>query len=318
MYRIGVDLGGTKIQTVVVNKKSEVKGQDRRETPRSGGPKDVTKTIADSVKAAIKDAGKPLDKILGIGVGGPGQIDARAGTLSNAGNLPGWKLTYPLGTELSKRVKLPVDLGNDVQVAVRGEAELGAGRPYNSFLGLWPGTGVGGGIVIQRKMWLGRGAAGEIGHTVINAVNGPPCSCGHFGCVEAYAGRGSMTERANLLVAQGHHTRLFEIQQEKGKDRLTSGVWAKAIKEKDKMAMELLDRAIWALGQGAGSAVNLLDVDAVIIGGGLGVRFGQDFADRIGREAHTRLLRPDKAPDFVVAELGDLGGAIGAALLPLD
>ena len=318
MYRVGVDLGGTKVQTVVVNKKSVVRGQDRRPTPRKGGPAAVTKAIAKSVKAAIKDAGKPVDKFIGIGLGGPGQIDRRAGTLSNAPNLPDWRGTYNLASELSQLTGLPVELGNDVQVAVRAEAELGAGRGYDSFLGLWPGTGIGGGIVIKDKMWLGRGAAGEIGHTVINAVNGPPCHCGKFGCLEAYSGRAAMTDRARLLMAQGHETDLFKIMEKKGKDRLSSGVWAKALKKKDPMAVDLIDRATWALGQGAGSAVNLLDVDAVVVGGGLGIRFGQKWVDKIAAEAHKRLLKPENAPDFLVAELGDLGGAIGAALLPLD
>lgn len=313
----GVDLGGTKIQVAIVDPENNVRGTDRRPTPTVGTPDDVADTIAASVEAAAKDAGFTLDKICAAGVGSPGQIDLNSGTVSNAGNLPGWKTaTYPLGPELSKRLGgIPVAIGNDVQVAVDAEVHLGAGRPYKSLLGVFCGTGVGGGVVMGDELWVGRGAAGEIGHTVVEAKGGALCPCGRYGCLEAYAGRSAMEIQARKWHSEGKSTKLFKIMEKKGKTRLASGVWDKALKKEDKMATKLVDRAVWALGQAIGSSVNLLDVDAVVIGGGLGIRLGHPFADRIAEAMKPRLIKPDVAPPVLIAELGDLGGAIGASLL---
>ncbi len=316
MLRAGVDLGGTKIQVAIVDHTDQVLGTDRRPTPTTGTPDGVADAIASSVKAAITAAGVDLTEVVGVGVGGPGQIDVQAGTLSNAGNLPGWMITYPLVAELSKRLGgIPVFLGNDVQVGVNAEVRLGAGREYDSLLGVFCGTGVGGGIVIKDNLWVGRGAAGEIGHVQIMAKGGALCGCGRRGCMEAYAGRAAMEEQARAWVRKGRRTDLFKIMKKKEKPRLASGVWASALKKNDKMAHKLVDRAIWALGSGIGSSINLLDVEAVIIGGGLGIRLGQPFVDSIREAMIPHLIKPDHPPAVLLAELGDLGGALGAALL---
>lgn len=319
MLRAGIDLGGTKIQTVVVDENHKVIGQDRRPTPTTGTPDGVADQMAESVRAAMRDAGAEFSLLVGAGIGAPGQVDPSAGTVSNAGNLPGWMLTYPLTTEMSKRLGgVPVFVANDVQVAVKAELRLGAGRPYTSMLGVFCGTGVGGGVVINDEMWLGRGAAGEIGHLCIQAQGGAPCTCGRSGCMEAYAGRAAMEIQARKWVKKGHKTSLFKIMKKKGKPRLASGVWYSALKHKDKMATKLVKRAIWALGAGVGSAVNLTDVEAVVIGGGLGIRLGQPFVDKVEAAMQPHLIKPQSPPKVLLAELGDLGGAIGASLLVSD
>lgn len=316
MLRAGVDLGGTKIQVAIVDQLNRVLGTDRRPTPTTGTPDNVTDEIAASVRAAADNAGVSLDEIGGVGLGGPGQIDVDAGTLSNAGNLPGWMITYPLVHELSSRLDgKPVRLGNDVQVGVNAEVRLGAGREYHSLIGVFCGTGVGGGVVINNELWIGRGAAGEIGHMQVQAKDGAPCTCGRTGCMEAYAGRSAMEIQARKWHAEGKKTDLFKIMEKKAKPRLASGVWDAALKKNDPMAKKLVDRAIWALGSGIASAVNLLDVEAVIIGGGLGIRLGQPFADSIKEAMLPHLIKPATPPAVLVAELGDLGGALGAALL---
>lgn len=317
MLRAGVDLGGTKIQTAIVDQENIVVGTDRRQTPHEGGPPAVAEAIAASVEGAIANGGIAPSEVGAVGIGSPGQIDQHAGTVSHAGNLPDWSGAYALAPELSQRLERSVALGNDVQVAVRGESELGAGEPYNSFLGVFVGTGIGGGIVINRKIWIGRGAAGEIGHTVVN-VNGPPCPCGRRGCLEAYSGRAAMETQARRWHAEGRETVLFDIMQKKNRRRLTSGIWARALKKGDPMATELIDRSVMALGTAIGSAINLLDTDAVVIGGGLGIRLGEPFVDRIEEAALPRMVMSNRPPAFRLAELGDLGGAIGAALLVQD
>jgi glucokinase len=133
--------------------------------------------------------------------------------------------------------------------------------------------------------------------------------------MEAYAGRRPMEEKARKEYADGAKTKLFEIMEEHGRDRLTSGIWERAIDHHDPLAKKLIDRALKALGAGVASAVNLLDVEAVIVGGGLGVRFGQPYVERIAKHMHPHLFVDDRPPAMHVAELGDLGGAIGASLL---
>ena len=192
--RGGIDLGGTKIQAVVIDESDSVAGQARRSTPRDGGPADVADAIAEALEEAAKAAGGTPAALTGIGVGSPGTVNEATGTVANARNLRNWTNPFPLGETLASRFGVPVRVGNDVGTAVEGEAVLGAGRPFRTFLGLWWGTGVGGAIMVERHRWLGRGAAGEIGHMVIK-LGGARCTCGRRGCVEAYAGRAAL-ERA--------------------------------------------------------------------------------------------------------------------------
>lgn len=312
--RGGVDLGGTKIQTVVVDERSQVLGEARHPTPTKGGPKDVADEIVAAMREAAEQADVEPSQLAGMGVGSPGDADERTGVVSGARNLPGWEGQFPLGDHLSEALGTTVAVGNDVQVAVEGEFHLGAGKPYDSVLGVFWGTGVGAGLILDGKPWIGRGAAGEIGHTVVK-IDGARCPCGRRGCLEAYAGRASMEAKARREVEKGRKTKLFEIMEERGRDRLTSGIWERALEHDDDLAKELIDRAVKYLGAGIASALNLLDPEAVIFGGGLGVRFGESHGPRIEKQMGKHLFVSDRPPAFHVAELGDLGGAIGAALL---
>jgi glucokinase len=314
--RGGVDLGGTKIQAVVVDEEHAVVGQERSPTPTAGGPTAVVAAIADTLRGAAKAANLATSSLERVGVGSPGAIDQAAGTVAQARNLPGWEGTFPLADALAAAVGAPVAVENDVQVAVIGEFELGAGRPYSSLLGVWWGTGVGGGLILDGKPWVGRGAAGEIGHVVVR-IGGAHCPCGRRGCLEAYAGRGAMEARARHLVERGRKTNLFDIMEKHGRRRLTSGVWARALDHGDEMATDLIDRAISALGAGIASAVNLLDIEAVVIGGGLGTRLGEPYVERIAAAMQPHLFVSERPPAVLPAALGDLGGAIGATLIAL-
>lgn len=311
--RGGIDLGGTKIQAVVVDERNQLLGDARRPTPTEGGPPAVATAMAETMRGAIAAAGVDPTRVSTVGVGAPGAIDAAAGTVTGAGNLPDWAGTYPLGPALAELLDAPVRLGNDVEVATTAEYELGAGRPYRSLIGVFCGTGVGGGIILDGRSWLGRGAAGEIGHMVVHR-DGALCTCGRRGCLEAYAGRGAMEREARRRVSEGERTSLFRIMEKRGRTRLSSGVFARALARGDPMTIHLLRRAVRALGAGIASAVNLLDVEAVIIGGGLGTRLGAPFVEQIREEALPHLFVSDRPPAMHVAELGDLGGAIGATL----
>jgi glucokinase len=310
----GIDLGGTKIEAIVTNASYKVLGGARHPTPTTGGPADVANAMAAALTEAAKAASLEPSQLRGVGVGSPGTIDAAAGTVSRADNLPGWYASFPLAAALHSALGTKIALGNDVSVATNAEFVLGAGRPYRSLLGVFWGTGVGGGLILDGQPWHGRGGAGELGHTVV-VQGGRRCPCGRRGCVEAYAGRAAMEARARKLHSAGAKTKLFELAAEHNRDRLTSGIWERALEHGDKLATKLIDRAVSALGAGIASAVNLLDVEAVIIGGGLGVRFGEPYRVRIAAAMAPHLFRDSRPPAVHVAGLGDLGGALGAALL---
>jgi glucokinase len=252
----GIDLGGTKIQAVVVDDAHEVLGSARHPTPTRGGPADVALAMLATLREAADQAGLGAGDLTAVGVGSPGVVDEEAGTVTSARNLPAWEGSYPLKEKLEAALHAPVGISNDVNVATNAEFELGAAKPFRSILGVFWGTGVGGGVVLDGELWEGRGGAGEIGHMVVKS-DGRVCPCGRIGCMEAYAGRGAMEARAREKVAEGEKTILFEIMEERGKPRLSSGIWARALERDDKLAHHLVDKAVdaigvaWACGSGS-------------------------------------------------------------------
>lgn len=309
----GVDLGGTKIQSAVLGSRKVI-GTARALTPQSGAA-DVVEAIASTVRTAMEEAGATPADLSVVGIGSPGEIDAATGVVSHSPNVPGFQESVELGNLVSERLGgVRVTIDNDVRVAILGEFRRGAGRPYKNLLGVFVGTGVGGGLILEGRLREGRGAAGEIGHTIVRD-GGRTCSDGRHGHLEAYAGRGRMEARARRLVKKGHKTVLFDLMREKGRTRLSSGVIASALAKEDEVAISLVDDAVWALSVALASAQNLLDLEAIIIGGGLGDRLGKPFVDRVTSGMQPRLFVPDKPPAMLTTELGDLAGAVGAAVL---
>ncbi|HVP01191.1 MAG TPA: ROK family protein [Solirubrobacteraceae bacterium] len=313
--RGGIDLGGTKIEALVLDDAHGVVGRARADTPRDGGPPAVTEVLAATMLEALGTAGVAAEQLLGVGVGSPGVVDDAAGTVAGAGNLPDWVAPFPLAAELSQRLGgVRVRLGNDVSVAVDAERLLGAASGRRNVLGVWWGTGVGGGLVIDGELFHGRGFGGEFGHTVIRR-GGALCGCGNRGCVEAYAGRKFMEAWVHAKVAEGHDTELLKLQRKHQKDRLTSGIWERGVTSGDPLALHAMERALRALGAGIASAVNLLDLEAVVVGGGMGERFFATHGPQIEQYMHLNLFRPADPPVLLPTALGDDGGALGASLL---
>jgi glucokinase len=312
----GIDLGGTKVQGVVVDDSGEVVGQARGKTPVKGGRDAVVDVITEVVMAAAKDAKVAADKLAGVGVGSPGRVEGYPGTVYGAANLPGFDEAVPLG-ELLRRA-LPVDrvvIDNDVNVSAMAEHRLGGGRGFDDLLVVFVGSGVGAGVILGGQLRRGaHGAAGEIGHMVV-VLDGDLCPCGRRGCVEAYAGRVAMERVARAAAAAGRPTELLAIQQRAGRPRMTSGVFAAALEAGDALAHELIDHAIRALAAGIASAVNLLDVQAVLIGGGLGDKLGEGFVRRVETAMAPHLFVRPSPLKVVTSSLGDLAGALGASLL---
>jgi glucokinase len=308
---IGVDLGGTKLQGAVV----DVRGGDvdvlrggRRPTP-PGEPAAVVQTITE----LVHELGG-LDDVVAVGVGAPGAVDHRTGTVLQAPNL-GWSDPVPLGEMLADALGATVVVDNDVNAGTVAEHHQGSGRGLRDLLVVFWGTGVGGGLVLDGRLRRGpAGYAGEIGHTVVRD-GGRPCGCGHRGHVESYAGRAGLEREARLRHAQGEPTALVELA---GSGRMRSRIFARALDMGDAVAIALLDEAVAALGAGIASAVTLLDLDAVVLGGGLGDRLGAAMVGRVEESVRSRLFASSSALRVRPASLGDLSGALGAAIVAHD
>ena len=301
----GVDVGGTNIEVGLVDDRHKVGVRAKKRTP-TGGPDDVLDTIAGLVSSLDGDP-------VAVGVGIPGVV--HEGAVLTVPNLANWNERVDLGGELTKRLDMPVALGNDANVGLLGEWVAGAAKGARNVLGLWMGTGIGGGLILDGRPFNGsRGAAGEIGHVIVRE-GGALCTCGRRGCVEAYAGRRSLSGVVSAMVDAGRPTDFYKIRDEEGKKKLTSKVWARALNEHDEVAEQLFDAAIDTLGVGVGSAINLLDLDLVVVGGGMPEKLGQSLADRVEAAARPWMLRPSPDLEFKVAELGDDSGVVGAASL---
>ncbi|MGB3737502.1 MAG: ROK family protein [Ilumatobacter sp.] len=305
MIVAGVDVGGTNIEVGVVDDEHKVIDRVKRDTP-TDGPDAVVETIVSMIESLDEDPAA-------VGIGIPGVI--HDGEVLTVPNLANWTDDVDLLQAFETRLDVPVALGNDVNVGLLGEWVDGAAKGFDHVLGVWMGTGIGGALILDGRPFDGsRGAAGEIGH-VIARPGGALCSCGRRGCVEAYAGRRQMAAIAHAMVDAGRATSLFDIQQEEDKAKPTSKVWARALDEGDELTTQLFDMAIETLGLGVASVVNVLDVERVVIGGGLAEKLGQDLADRIAEAAQPWMLRPDPDLSWVPASLGDDSGVVGAASL---
>ena len=307
-HLVGVDLGGTKIQAVRVVG-DEVVASARRSTP-PGGPEAVVAAVTETVD----ELGDRSD-IAAVGVGAPGAIEAGTGVVRRAPNLPGFDRPVALGSLLAEALGAEVVVDNDVNVAARAEHRLGAGVGSSDLLAVFVGTGVGGGLVLDGQVRQGPGGvAGEIGHMIVKD-GGRRCGCGGRGHLEAYAGRAGMERTARKRHEEGEKTKLVKLA---GDGRMKSSVFAKALEEGDDLAKELVDEAVHALGAALASAVALVDLDRVVLGGGLGDRLGASFVEAVEHAARERLFVSDAPFTVVPAALGDLAGAKGAALLAGD
>jgi glucokinase len=311
----GIDLGGTSMIAIIADQEGKVLGSSDCATNRSLKPAALIDEIAEQVEHAAKDAGVRLKKLDGVGIGAPGAVDPERGVVVNAPNL-GWK-NVPLSKQLKKRLGPDVALGNDVQVAILGEHAFGAARGLNRVVGIWVGTGVGGGLIIDGELSRGaRGAAGEIGHTVYKE-DGPECGCGRRGCFEAFASRTAIEREVRARSTKKNESAALTIMREKNKPRMTSSVIEKALAANDLIMKQVMAEAEHALGILAGNLVNTLDPEMVVIGGGIAQRLKEIFVAPIRETARTRFLRPDPDGDLRIehATLGDYSGALGAAAL---
>jgi len=313
---VGVDLGGTKILAGVVSADGNVTGVSKRATRPERGADVVIGRIVKTVHDAVKAADAQMSGIAAVGVGAPGPLDPDQGIVWSTPNMVGWE-NVPLAKLLRKELGAPVFIGNDVDMGTLGEYALGAGRGARDVIGIFVGTGIGGGLVLDGKLRQGwRKAAGEIGHMVVLA-DGPVCGCGNRGCVEALASRTAIERDIWAGINAGRASLVPEIMQRSKRDRLTSGVLAEAFQSGDTLVTEVVGRAQFYLGILVASVVNLIDPEVVIFGGGVVEAMGESFLEPIRRVAYQYFInkRNAKSVKIVPAELGDNAALLGAAVL---
>jgi glucokinase len=312
---VGVDMGGTSVRALVVDAQDQVLALSKTPTRASQSPSALIAEVAGVVNKVIEAAGRSRDDVRAVSIGVAGSIDPEKGIVHNSPNL-GWK-DVRLGKELKALLRLPVFVENDVNVGLLGEHALGAGKGTNELFGIFVGTGIGGGIVSNGRLFTGSsGSAGEIGHTVL-LVDGPVCGCGHRGCAEALASRTAMERDVRGAIASGRKSLVLEIMEKRGKTRMTSSVIQAALKKNDKVMREVIERAEYYLGILTANVINLLDPERVVIGGGIVERLGEDFVQPIRKTASEYLLRAERAErvKIVAGTLGDNAGALGAIVL---
>lgn len=310
MSWVGIDLGGTKIYAVVFDG-TDVLAEGKAKTPTQGGPL----AVVDAMAAVVRDLG-PVGDLFGVGVGAPGVIDPDEGTVQQAPNLPGWMEPFDVAGALSSALDgVPVAVDNDVNVGTLAEHRLGAGKGADSLLGVFAGTGIGAGVILDGALRRGpTGAAGEIGHMIVRR-GGRLCGCGGRGHLEAYAGRAAMERRARDLERKGRDTVLVDLAPAR---RMTSGVFVKALASGDSVATELIDDAVGALGVAIASSVSLLDISLVVVGGGLADRLGPSFVKRVEEACLADVFPRNPDLRIIPAALGDRGGSMGAALIAAE
>jgi len=324
-YAIGIDFGGTKLLTAVIETGSgKVIAESKQRTSSADGPDELIERLSEGIDQALKGAklGKK-DTISGIGIGIAGQVDATRGMLLGAPNLSQATVNLPIGPLLSKRFGVPVALRNDVQIAAQGEATFGAGKDCDDFLCVFVGTGVGGSLVRDGVPLPGAtGTAGEIGHLVIDA-NGRLCGCGGRGHLEAYASRTAITKAIMGDLKRGRPSVLSELvgdsdEDEPGGLAIRSGVLAKAVKQGDELATETVIQAGTYLGLGLASAINLVNPKRIVLGGGVIEAVDLLFSVAANHARREALPTPAEGIEILRAKLGDYAGVIGAALIGAD
>ncbi len=308
---VGVDLGGTKIHTVVAKEDGAVLGEDRRPTEATQGPDAVVARIAASVRAACELAGVSVESVAGVGISSPGPCDPKRGVVTNAPNLPGFHDVH-LTRLVSEALSLPVLLENDANAACYGEFRFGAGRGLRHIVYVTLGTGIGGGIIIDGKIYEGAsGAAGEVGHIIIDP-DGPPCNCGARGCVEALASGPAIAREAKRAIAEGRSPIMAGLA---GDSRPTAELVLRAAQQGDGVAREIIQRAGYCLGIGLIGVLNCLNPEALILGGGL-IGLGDLYLEPAITTAKSGAFEQIMSDvTITIASLGERSGALGAAAL---
>lgn len=306
---IGVDVGGTKILALLVSGEGAVLERSKRPTQQEGQP--LAEQVAGVIDDLLAATGTEPGEIAGIGLAVPGVVDSETGKLVHAPNLA---VDDPwIAQRIRERYGVPVAIGNDVNLGTLAEAWYGAGQGASSVVGIFVGTGIGGGVVIDGRVHVGaHDQGGEVGHMVI-VVDGPPCGCGNLGCWEALASRTAIEREIRKAVDAGRPTVLAAAAEE---GQIRSGPLGKALRAGDEVAIEVMTRVAHYLAQGLLTIKHLIDPEVIILGGGVIEACGDFLMPLIEAEVRADKLRASReGPRIVASELGDDAVALGAAVL---
>lgn len=312
---IGIDIGGTNIKLGIVDLEGSVIFRESFATHSVSGKSALLDTLTKKVRELLDIARHRGYRVVGIGVGAPGPINVEKGFVYFFPNLPGWKDT-PLKNILEKRLKLPVTVNNDANAMAYGEYRFGAGRGSKNLVALTLGTGIGGGLVIDGRLFNGSAfSAVEIGHIVINE-NGPLCACGNHGCVETYVGNGYFVREVRRRLAEHPKSHLV-LELRKGKE-LTPLLVAQAARRGDAVSKKMWQETGAHLGTLLAGITNLLNPEKIILGGGIaqnGDLLFKPVVETLNKKAFPIAAAAVKV---VPAMLGTDAGIVGAAALAFD
>ena len=301
-----IDLGGTNIRAAVVDAQGGLSGFVTRPTHASGGPDSVIDRIIAALHEALACASVGLENLAAVGIGAPGPLDWQAGVIHEAPNLPGWH-EVPLVARVADTVGLPTFLENDANAAALAERQYGVGRGAMNMLYITVSTGVGGGLILDGKLWHGAyGSAGEFGHMTVD-FEGPLCDCGNRGCIEAIASGPDMAAWVSEQIAAGRASSLSGRVDLSGRDVV------EAAQQGDDVAVAAVNRAGRAVGFGVINVAHLVNLDMVVIGGGI-ANAGDLLFDPLRATVESHLLE-STAPNLRLEpwSLGEDVGLLGAA-----
>jgi glucokinase len=310
-YWVGFDLGGTKMMAMAFDPQFQCLARERRKTKGHEGARTGLQRIEQMIEETLVAAKIPRAKLGGIGIGCPGAIDLERGIILESANL-GWRDTK-VRERISRTFGCPVALMNDVDAGLYGEYRFGAARDARCVLGVFPGTGIGGGCIYEGKVFRGRKySCMEIGHIQVRS-DGRLCGCGRSGCLETEASRLAVAAEAARAAYRGEAPNLMAIA---GTDlsKIRSGALADAIRAGDVVIEQIISRAARFIGTAIGSLMNLLAPDVVVLGGGLIEALPKLMVDTIEQAARAQAMPTFcKSVKFVEARLGDDANAMGAA-----
>ena len=307
----GVDLGGTSIDVGIVDINGNVIARIKRPTNAHEGPKAVIDRINESIIAALEKPNIEQKNLLGIGIGVPGLIDADKGMVSFLTNLPGWE-GIPLSEVLEEKFHMPVKLYNDANAAAYGEYLFGSGKGARNFVYMTVSTGIGGGVIIEGKLYHGASfGAAEIGHMVIN-THGEKCNCGNYGCFESMASGSAIAKFAQKAIAMGKHSLIEELS---GNEPIKAEHVFEAAVRGDRLALDIIDDEAFYLGIGICNIMAMYNPEIIAIGGGISNQWDK-FYDKMMETVRNRALKQnEKSCKVLKAGLGIDAGVIGAAAL---
>ena len=315
---VGIDIGGTKLATVVADKTGHILGKVRKPTHSEKGPEYAIGLLFDMVREVVNQVGLEQTSISAIGVSCGGPLDTKTGIVYSPPNLPGWD-ALPLKALLESEFQVPVIIENDANASALAEFRFGGGRGYSAVLYMTMSTGIGGGIVIDGQVYHGANdSAGEVGHQIL-LPNGPRCGCGKRGCLEALCSGPAIARRAQAALQKQRKggkspTALLALADERIEAIKSEHVLA-AARTGDALALELVQETAYYMGWGIANLVNILNPDIVLLGT-IAVAAGDLLLDPI-RETVSKfaMTRPAEAVHIAPAQLGDALGDLAAVAL---